>query len=67
MTFPSVDFPAPFAPTSACTVPPATSTLTSSSALVPEYRLAIETSRIGELVAVLIRLVLDPSLIALRT
>ena len=34
--FPRVDFPAPLAPTSACAVPPATSTLTSSSALVPD-------------------------------
>src|SRR5262249_527763 len=65
--FPSVDFPAPFAPTSACTVPPATSTLTLSSALVPEYRLPIETSRTGGGVAVLIRLVLQPSLIELCT
>src|SRR5690349_25115078 len=59
--FPSVDFPAPLAPTSACTVPPATSTLTSSSALVPEYRLPIETSRTGATAVALIRLVLDLS------
>src|SRR5215469_532480 len=59
MIFPSVDFPAPFAPTSACTDPPAMSTLTSSSALVPEYLLPIETSRTEVTAASLIRLVLD--------
>src|SRR5215469_2746408 len=65
MIFPSVDFPAPFAPTSACTEPPATSRLTSSSARVPEYRLPIETSRICATAAALIRLSLDPSLVKL--
>jgi len=65
--FPSVDFPAPFAPTSACTEPSATSTLTSSSALVPEYRLPIETSRICAAAAALIRLALDPPLVDLCT
>src|SRR5215469_14051523 len=66
MIFPSVDFPAPFAPTSACTEPPANSTLTSSSALVPEYRLPIEASRTGGGDAAFIRLVLDPSLVDLE-
>src|SRR5215831_11153233 len=65
MIFPRVDFPAPFAPTSACTEPPAISRLTSSSDLVPEYRLPIETSRICATAAALIRLSLDPSLVKL--
>ena len=47
MILPSVDLPAPFAPTSAWTVPAAISRLTSSSAFVLEYRLLMPTSRMG--------------------
>src|SRR5215208_970356 len=45
MIFTSVDFPAPFSPTSACTSPARSSRSTPSSAVTPANRLTIRSIR----------------------